>query len=346
MLLENLAQAAGVSGEEGEVRRILRDAAAKAGAIATCDVMGNLVARKNPRGTRADAAERPLVMLAAHMDEVGLIVSYIEKEGMLRFQKVGGIDDRVLPGKEVLVGAGRIPGVIGLKPVHLQDGDESGKVVEYDRLFIDIGAGSREEAEKKVRPGDYAAFVGPFRSLGPRTVKSKALDDRAGCALLAEILQREYPFPLAAVFTVQEEVGLRGAAVSAFAIEPEMALVVEATVCSDTPGTDDHLQATRLGRGPALSIMDRTAIASKTMLKQLVRVAEEEGIPYQFKRATVGGNDAGRIHLSKTGVPTASVSVPCRYIHSPSSIMSLDDFDNAVRLVDAFLTSVGEGFRP
>ncbi|NPV69505.1 MAG: M42 family metallopeptidase [Firmicutes bacterium] len=346
MLLERLTQAAGVSGNEDEVRRILRDEASKAGADVECDVLGNLIARKNPGETPRGELARPLVMLAAHMDEVGLIVSFIEKEGLLRFQKVGGIDDRVLPCKEVLVGRNRIRGVIGLKPLHLQESDEREKILKSDNLFIDIGARSREDAEKKVRPGDYASFAGGFRQLGGRTVRAKALDDRAGCAVLAQILGRDYPFSVVAVFTVQEEVGLRGAAVSAWAVQPDMAVVLEGTICSDTPGTDDHLQATRLGGGPALSIMDGTSIASKTMLRQMVEVATENNIPYQFKRITLGGNDAGRIHLSRTGVPTASVSVPCRYIHSPSCIMSLDDFENAIRLVDAFLVSVGEGFRP
>ncbi len=210
----------------------------------------------------------------------------------------------------------------------------------------DIGARSREDAEKRVKPGDYAAFQERFGKMGERTVKGKALDDRAGCAVLLKIMESGYSFPLVGVFTVQEEIGLRGAAVASWSVEPDMALVLEGTICSDTPGTDDHLQATKLGGGPALSIIDRTSIASKSMLKGLMKAASKNGIPYQFKRSTMGGNDAGRIHLSRTGVPTASVSVPCRYIHSPTSIMNLDDFDNAVRLVTAFLESVEEGFRP
>ncbi|MCR4397910.1 MAG: M20/M25/M40 family metallo-hydrolase, partial [Firmicutes bacterium] len=248
--------------------------------------------------------------------------------------------------KEVIIGPEKVRGVIGLKPLHLQEPDERRKAVKCDRLFIDIGAASREEAEKKCAPGDYAAFKCECEQVGEKTLKGKAFDDRVGCAVLLRLLERRYSFPVVGVFTVQEEVGLRGATVASWAVQPDMGIVLEGTICSDTPGTDEHLQATRMGKGPALSIMDRTSVASKSLLKQLIRLAEETGIPYQFKRSTMGGNDAGRIHLSRTGVPSASVSVPCRYIHSPASFINLDDYENAVRLVEAFLRSVEEGFRP
>ncbi|MGE5484109.1 MAG: M42 family metallopeptidase [Ignavibacteriales bacterium] len=342
MLLKRLSEAAGVSGDEGEVRRIILEEVERLGLCAQVDVLGNVMVQGRLR--QGDHLA-PKVMLAAHMDEVGLIVTYIEKDGLLRFGAVG-IDERVLPAKEVTVGRDRVRGVIGLKPVHLQEPDERKKVVKRDNLFIDIGARSREDAEKKVKVGDYACFRCRFDKMGEKAFKGKAFDDRAGCAVLLRVLENAYSFPLVAVFTVQEEVGLRGAAVASWAVAPDMALVLEATICSDTPGTDDHMQATRLGDGPALSIMDGRSIASKTMLKGLIEAATSRDIPYQFKRSTMGGNDAGRIHLTRTGVPTASVSVPCRYLHSPASIISVEDFDNTVKLVTAFLESVEEGFRP
>lgn len=344
MLLKRLSEAPGVSGNEAAVRNVILEEVRRLGLPVETDTIGNVIVRAGSQD--AEPARRNRVMLAAHMDEVGLIVTYIEKDGFIRFGKVGGIDDRVLPAKEVLIGPDRVPGVIGLKPVHLQEPDERKKVVKSDRLMIDIGARSREEAEKKVRPGDYASFRCEFELVGQRAAKGKAMDDRVGCAILLRVLEKTYSFPIVGVFTVQEEIGLRGATVAAWSVEPDMALVLEGTICSDTPGTDEHLEATKLGQGPALSIMDAATISSKSMLKQLVKVAEDRGIPYQFKRSTMGGNDAGRIHLSKTGVPAASVSVPSRYIHSPASIISLDDYENAVRLVQAFLDSVEEGFLP
>jgi len=349
--LRRLSEAAGVSGDEGEVRRIILDELDRLGLPAEVDVLGNVMARAGERreghtsGGAGDVAGRPRVMLAAHMDEVGMIVTYIEKDGLLRLGTVG-IDDRVLPAKEVTVGRDRVRGVIGLKPIHLQDPDDRKKAVKRNDLFIDIGARSREDAEKRVKVGDYACFKSSFAKIGEKALKGKAFDDRVGCAVLLRVLEDAHEFPLIATFTVQEEVGLRGAAVASWTVDPDMALVLEGTICSDTPGTEEHMQATRLGGGPALSIMDGRSISSKTMLRGLIDAAERRGIPYQFKRSTMGGNDAGRIHLSRAGVPTASVSVPCRYIHSPASMISVDDFENAYRLVSAFLDSVEEGFRP
>jgi len=342
LLLERLTEANGVSGNEGEVRDIIRREIEGMVDEVRTDVLGNLIAIQRGDG--------PTVMLAAHMDEVGFIISGIEKDGLLRFEKVGGIDDRVLPSKRVVVGPDKVPGVIGLKPVHLQEPSEREEPVKADRLFVDVGAGSREEAEKKVKVGSYACFHTRFERLSEKTVKAKALDDRVGCAVLIEALRhssdlKRRPFTLAAAFTVQEEIGLRGAGVAAWALEPDLALVLEGTICADVPGTDPHLEGTRLGDGPALSMMDRTSIASKGLLTHLVRTARDRGIPFQYKRITAGGNDAGRIHLTREGVQTASVSVPCRYIHSPCSVMSMKDFENAVRLVNAFLDSIEGGLR-
>lgn len=339
MLLKRLSEALGVSGNEHEVREIIKEAIKDQVDEIRVDTLGNLMAVKGK-------GKSPRVMVAAHMDEVGLMISWIEKSGLLRFRKVGGIDDRVLVSKTVLVGKDRIPGVIGAKAIHLQDPRERETPLKYEDLYIDIGAKSKEEAEKKVKLGDFAAFATRYEEFGQRKAKGKAFDDRVGCTVLMEALKGQYEFELNAVFTVQEEVGLRGAAVAAYDLDPQMGLVLEGTTCSDTPGTDPEGYATEVGKGPALSLMDASSIANKKMVQEMVRLAQENGLPYQFRRTTMGGNDAGRIHLTRQGVPSASLSVPCRYIHSPVSVISLDDLENAVKLLGLFLKTVEQGFRP
>lgn len=339
MDLKTLTSLAGVSGNEYEVRNHIIAELERMGISYECDVLGNVIAKKGSKG--------PKVIIDAHMDEVGLVVTYIEKNGFLRFATVGGIDPRVLVSKRILIGKDRVPGVIGAKAIHLQERDERTRVIPLDQLFIDIGAGSQEEAQKKVAMGDYAVFDTGYEELSCGIVKAKALDDRVGCAILLEVLKEPWEdIQLNAVFAVQEEVGLRGARVAAFNVEPDMGLAIEGTVCADIPGTDKEFQATRIGKGAALSIMDSGSIPNQAMLKELVRLADENNVTIQFREATSGGNDAGAIQQSKSGCPVASVSVPCRYIHTPCSIMSMSDFEAAKKLVTLFLKSVEGGFRP
>lgn len=336
MLLKNLSEAFGVSGCEDEVREVIIEAIQGHVDEVRADSMGNLIALKRGMG------ESELkVMVAAHMDEVGLMITHIDEEtGAIRFRPVGGIDDRILLSKVVLIGKDRLPGVIGVKPVHLLKEEERKQVVKVDQMAIDIGAQSREEAEKAVKIGDYAVFATSFRPLtedGLRTVKGKAFDDRAGCAVLIELLKERYPFDLYPVFTVQEEVGLRGARVAAYAVEPDLAFALEGTICDDMPKKKDVSPTTELGAGPAITIMDRSFIADRGLVKLLVETAEELGIPHQFKQPGMGGTDAGAIHLTKEGIPSVTVSVPCRYIHSPVCLLSLEDFENTVRLMKGAL---------
>lgn len=343
MLLKELVEADGVSGNEKAVREILIKAIEGRADEYRVDALGNLIAVKYRRGESGQGARR--VLVAAHMDEVGLMVTKVERDGNVRFQPVGGIDPRVLLAKAVRIGDNRLPGVIGVKPIHLLERSERERVLPVNQLAIDTGM-SGEEAGRAIKPGMYAAFATDFEQLDEgdlRTVKGKAFDDRAGCAVLVELLADSYPFDLHAAFTVQEEVGLRGARVAAYAVEPDVAFALEGTVCDDSPKEKDTSPTTRLGAGPALTIMDRSVICDRRLVKLMIAVAKADDIPYQLKQPGIGGTDAGAIHLQREGIPSAVVAVPARYIHSPVSIMSLRDLDNAVRLMRATLQRLQGG---
>ncbi len=342
MLLEKLANARGLSGNEGEVRDILIDAVRDRVDEYRVDALGNLITLKRaPGGSRRKPA--PKVMLAAHMDEVGLMIVHIEPNGYLRFDKVGGIDDRVLLSKVVLIGKDRVPGVIGVKPIHLLKPKEREVVIDVEAMTIDIGAKSKEEAQRKVKIGDYATFATQFAEIQEGIVKGKAFDDRIGCAVLVEVLKREYPFDLYGVFTAQEEVGARGARTAAYAIEPDIAFALEGTFADDSPKDKDISSSTHLGEGPAITWADSSLIADRRLVQLLVQTAKENRIPFQFRRLTSGGTDAGRIALTKEGVPSAVLSVPVRYIHSPVAMASLDDFENAIALMTKALPKLSQG---
>ncbi|MGA2973863.1 MAG: M42 family metallopeptidase [Spirochaetia bacterium] len=332
MLLQKLSEAHGVSGREEEVRSIILEEIR--GRVDECrvDGVGNLIARK--KGT---AGSKLIVLVAAHMDEVGLMITLVEDSGLLRFAKVGSIDDRVLPARSVLIGEKRVPGVIGVKPVHLTEPAEREKVMEWEQLAIDIGASSKAEAERLVQRGDCAVFATEYRVLAEagsawRTVQGKAFDDRAGCALLAELLKERFPFDLAAAFTVQEEVGLRGARVAAYAENPDAAVALECTGANEVPTKRDVSPSTRLGAGPAITIRDNSFIADPRLVELFTSTARDKSIPCQFKQPNIGGTDAGAIHRARAGVPSITVAVPARYIHSPAAILDLNDFENTMSL--------------
>ncbi len=345
MLLRELSEARGVSGHEQAVRELILNAVKPWSDAHRVDALGNLICLRRARGQPQDKGPRK-VMLAAHMDEVGLMVTGINSDGTLRFGPVGGIDARVLLSKQVLVGDDAVPGVIGARPIHLLTPADRERVVELDKMAIDIGAPSKGAAEKKVKPGDYVSFRTRFEVLdaeGLRTVKGKAMDDRVGCYVLTELLKEDYPYDLYAVFTAQEEVGLRGAKVAAYAINPDIALVFEGTVCDDIPKDKDISPVTELGKGPALTFMDRSVIADPRLVRLLVRTAERLGIPYQFKRAIAGGTDAGAIHLTREGVPSAVIAVASRYIHAPVSMVSLNDVEHTIQLAREALHTLEGG---
>lgn len=341
MILQALSEAVGVSGQEDAVRRVVLDAIKDHVTDIHIDPLGSVTALK--RGTGARALR---VMVAAHMDEVGFMVLDFDGNGLIRFTSVGGIDDRILPGLRVKVGKNGVPGVITWVPIHKTYGQNN--TVKMDALRIDIGADSKNGAAGKVSRGDRIVFDTRFAELGERMVRGKAFDDRAGCALLVDLLQGEpHPVDVLAAFTVQEEIGLRGGRVAAQALKPDVAIVLEGTTAHDLPDPtadpDDSTRrnpATRLGHGPALTVMDRSMIADPRLLNFLRRTAAENDIPYQLKTALGGGTDAGAIHVANAGVPSAVISLPCRYIHSPAAMLHRDDYDNALRLLRAALDNL------
>ena len=333
-LLRELSEAVGVSGREEAVRRIIHEAVKPHVDEIKVDALGNMITFK--RGSAN--GDRLKVMAAAHMDEVGLMITGHADNGCLEFHPVGGIADQALAGKRVQVGPDRVPGVIGLKPIHLTKGGEKRQVVKKDGLAIDVGASSKEEAEKVAKVGDLATFLTPFTELGP-TFLGKAFDDRAGCAALIELVRGErFDFDLYAVFTVQEEVGLRGARVAAYAVEPDAAFVVDCTPANDMPKKKEASPNTVLGQGPAIYILGGRTFSDRRLVDLLTQAGDEEGIPYQIRQPGGGGTDAGSIQLVRAGVPVVPVSVPGRYIHSSAAIISREDFENTPRLIRAALS--------
>ncbi len=345
-LLEKLSNEFGPSGHEKAVRALIRAEVASLVDRLEVDALGNLIAFKAGVGPEP----RLRVMVSAHMDEVGFMVLSIEKGGLLRFARVGGVDGRMWLAKRVVVGDDKIPGVIGIKPPHLTSDKERNRIPDIEDLAIDIGAQNDKGAEAKVKVGDYGTFATRFTVLSTDpawpTVRGKAFDDRAGCTALIGLLEERYPVDLVAVFTVQEEVGLRGARVAGYRVAPDAAIALEGTICDDTPKEPDEdvSPVTRLGAGPAITLMDRSLVSHPGLVRLLQEAAAAEGIAVQYKQPALGGTDSGAIHLTRGGVPAVTVAVPCRYIHSPASILNLNDLTNTVKLVAAALRRVNREY--
>ncbi len=338
-LIAQLSQAAGVSGDETAVRQIVLGQIRKNAVETRTDALGNLLVHCRVRGKA-----RLRLMIAAHMDEVGMMILRAGSEGLWKFETVGGLDIRTLPGQAVWIGRDRIPGVIGMKPVHLMEKDEWEQPFKVESLAIDIGAKDREAALARLQPGDRAVFATPFRS-GRGVLQGKALDNRLGVAALIEIL-RDPPagIDLWAAFTVQEEVGLRGATVAAHAIDPHMAIVLDTTPAHDMPawdGGENAVYNARLGAGPAIYIADRLTFSDPRLVRLLAETGTRHGIPFQYRQPGGGGTDAGAIHTARRGIPSVSVSIPCRGPHSPISTARMDDWNALVALVGAALDRLG-----
>ena len=331
-MLEKLCNLCGVSGCEDEVRDFIKTEIEPFCDEIKTDKIGNFYAFK-----KGKTSEKTL-MLCAHMDEVGFIVKNITDDGYIKFASVGGIDGRILLGQRVTVGENKINGVIGIKAIHLTTKSERGNVVKEADMYIDIGADNRENAEKLVKKGDYISFSSLYEEFGETKIKAKALDDRAGCAVLLELLKTgEFFYDTWVCFTVQEEVGLRGAVIAGDTVKPDFAIVVEGTTCSDVYGAKPHEQVTVQGDGAVLSVLERTSRADVDFVKFIRRTAEENGIPCQFKRTTSGGNDAGNIQIAGGGVKTAVMAVPCRYLHSAVSVVDKRDYKNLTRLAEIII---------
>ncbi len=328
-LLEKLCALDGTSGDEGAVREFIISQIEGKCEYKT-DNLGNIIAFK-----KGNKTPKKRIMLDAHMDEVGLIITSITSDGFLRFKTVGGIDTAVLMMRRVLIN-GKTAGVIGGKPHHLEK--SATKLPAADSLYIDIGASSREEAEAIVRVGDCAVMCSDFSVSGERII-SKALDDRIGCAILIKLISQESEYDFYASFSVQEEVGLRGAKVSAFAINPDSAIILEGTTAADIAGVSEERRVCVLGAGAAVSFMDGATCYDREYYK----AALESGIPCQAKCAVSGGNNSGAVHLSREGVRTVAISVPCRYIHSASSAADIRDIESAYRLAEYMLNGIASG---
>lgn len=337
MLLKKLTEASGVSGNEKEVRNIILSEIEGYVDDIKVDKIGNIIAYKKG----VNNSKR--LMITAHMDEVGLLISDINDNGLLKFTTVGGIDKRILVSKPVLVGKNKILGVIGIKPIHLQKKEERNKAIDIDNLYIDIGVDSKEQAEKLVNIGDYVTFDSKYIEFGDNLIKAKALDNRVGCSLLIELIKDVKDIGFYGVFTVMEEIGLRGAGPAAYQVDPDISIILEGTLCYDVPKIDSHLIPTYLNKGPAISLIDRTSIFDKTLREKIVSIAKANNIPYQFRKSSMGGNDSGKIHTTKSGSVTATISVPCRNIHSATSVMSKTDYQNALKLLKALLEVYKKG---
>ena len=339
-LLEKLSNAFGPSGLEDEVVHILRKELEKCADETQVDKLGNVMFyHEGKKGY-------PRVMLSAHMDEVGFMTTYVEDSGFLRFD-TWGITNNIMPGQRVVFKGERgfIRGIIGTKPPHIMTTDEQNKIVPKEDLFIDIGADNIAQANMKgADVGMMGVFDVEFMDLGDGYFRGKALDDRAGCVVLAETFKalQDSPYNVVAVGSVQEELGIRGARTAAWQVEPDIGLALEGTFVADVPGTRPDRVSSKIKGGPVLTIMDRATFTHPHILKTLIKTAKQKAIPFQFKKVPVGATDAGAIHLTKAGVPSGTVAVPCRYIHGPVSIIHIDDLKNTIKLVTEFTKAISE----
>ena len=337
-LLRELTNAAGAPGFEREVRQVMEKYLAPLSEVSR-DRLGSVIGRKPGK------SDRPRIMLAGHLDEVGFMVSLITDDGFVRFQTLGGWWDQVLLAQRVVIKTrqGDVIGVIGSKPPHVLSSEERKKLVEKKDMFIDVGAFSKEEAlAMGIRPGDPIVPATEFTLMkNERLVLAKALDNRIGCALAVEVLRRlqgvEHPNTVYGVGTVQEEVGLRGAQTSAHLIEPDVGIALEVSIAGDVPGMKPEEAQSKLGKGPTVLLYDSTLVPNVNLRDLVIDVAEAEGIPLQFDVMPGGGTDAGRIQFFGHGVASICIGVPTRYIHSHAGIMHLDDFEAAARLLTALV---------
>jgi endoglucanase len=334
VLLKEFTEAVGVPGYEDEVRAVMRRYT-KGIAEITQDQLGSFVAQL------AGPARSPKVMLAGHMDEIGFMVRHITDEGFLRFLPLGGWWEQVILGQrmQVLTTKGPVIGITGAKPPHLMDEEERNKIVQKKDMYLDVGVSSKDEVNALgIRLGDPIVPISPFTIMAnPRSYLAKAFDNRVGCALAVEVLRAmakgKRVNSLYAVGTVQEEVGTRGAKTSAYLINPDVGIILEVDIAGDVPGIKPEECAVKLGKGPSLLLYDARMIPNLRLRDLVIQTAEKEGIALQFGVMPGGATDGAMIHMHNAGVPCVVIGVPSRHIHSHTSIINRDDYDNALKLV-------------
>ncbi|MBQ3055771.1 MAG: M42 family metallopeptidase [Oscillospiraceae bacterium] len=336
-LLEQLCNLPGVSGNEDAVRAFVRAYAKPFAAEMREDSIGNLFVKKKGKKEREDT-----LMVCAHMDEVGMIIKGITEDGYLKFATVGGVDRRILLGKRVCVGKKGITGVIGSRAVHLIGAKEREAVPKTDELYIDIGVKKRLQAERYVSLGDVAWFEPNFRKFGDGLICSKAIDDRVGCAVMLKLLSEEIEYDTWFVFTVQEEVGLRGATTAAYTVDPDRALILEGTTAADLPSANGARRVCEVNRGVVIGLMDGATIYDPKLFATLRTLAEGNGIPWQTKEMVAGGTDAGAVQRSRVGVRCANLAAPVRYLHGPASVTSVSAIEAMLTLARMYVNLEGE----
>ena len=333
--LKTLTEINAPSGHEQPIRRALLAELKEKGFNPTIDRMGNIIVVKEGSGP----APRKRVLVSAHMDEVGLIVTGHTEDGFLKVTQAGGIDTRVLISKRVKVGDEEIPGVIGAVAIHLQSAADRQRVMGYREINVDIGAKNKGEAEGKAPKGTYISFDTPYVEYGEGFACGKAFDDRVGCWTILRLLEEELPCDLVAAF-VSEEVGCRGASGAAFAQEPDIGIVLEGTTCNDLGDIPEVAQVCKCGQGVAVSFMDNASIGNRALFRKAIEIGQREGIAHQVKSSVSGGNDGGVIQRAREGIPTLVLSVPCRYIHGPSSVVKLSDVEDQLTLARHLVNSL------
>lgn len=333
--LENLSRIPAVSGRETAVRNYIISLVSDFADEVTVDSAGSVIALK--RGAR-EAEKR--IMVLAHMDESGLIVTRICDDGLLKFEPVGHTDTKALCGKTVIVGEGRIPGVIGMVPLHLCSSEERGKYPEPDSMYIDIGASSAEEAEMAVSPGDVCIFDTSYETFGEGMIKGRAVDGRAGCAVLIELMKQEYMTDVYFVFAACENTGHRGAVCASFSVEPHYAITVNSVCAADIPSVAEDAKICRLGGGAVLSFMDKRTVYDRELLLRAQELCRENEIKFQIKQTFTDGSEAGLIQTSRAGVRVFPVGLPCRYMNSPAAMIAHADMQAVFGLVYEMITTL------
>ncbi len=334
--LENLCTLYGVSGDEKNIRNYILENI-KDKCECRTDNLGNIIAFKKGKKTSAKK-----LMIAAHMDEVGMIITHINNDGTLSFDTVGGINSDVITGRQVYIYNRKINGIVSARAVHNISQDDRKKKVNITELYIDIGARDAEDASKAVSAGDYVSFISGYTQMGSGSVCSKAIDDRAGCAVMLDLIAKGTEYDTYFVFTVQEEIGLRGARTAAYGICPDYAIVIETTTAADIAGVNGAKRVCELGKGAVVSFMDKSTVYDRKMYEIAFSVANENDLKCQTKTMIAGGNDSGAIHISGSGVRTLAVSVPCRYLHSPSCMAKYSDIEACELLVEKLIPKVIE----